>query len=176
MIKFPKVLFLIFIGFTLSFIKPDYLEWNSTNKLSYSDFKAPVPKGVKNSLAVSLTTVISYECRQEKVKVPQMKILNLVDRNSSWIKVKKQGVLDLQQIKFDYSELYARKIRKEMKKMNQKKILDKNKYINTITKMAAESEKKQRSNHIMMEEQPHLIKILQKDIRDSLAVYKEFAK
>ena len=120
MTKFQISLFIIFIGFTLSFVKPDYLEWNSSNKLSYSDFKAGVPKGISKNLAVSLTTVISYEVRQEKGKVPQMKILNLVDRNSSWIKIKKQGILDLQQIKFDYSELYARKIRKEMKKMNQK--------------------------------------------------------
>lgn len=169
-------IFLLFLTFTFSFIKPDYLEWDTSRKLSFADFKGSVPKGISSGSAVSLTTIISYETRQEHGKVPQMTILNLVDRNSSWIKVKKQGVLDLQQIKFDYSELYVRKIRKEMQEMNKKKIIDKQKYIAVISKIAAQSEKRQRANQVLLEEQPHLIKIMQDDVRDSLNLYKSFAK
>ena len=173
---FKTGLFFLFISFTFSFIKPDYLEWDTTRKLSYADFKGSVPKGLSSGAAVNLTTIISYEARQEQGKAPQMTIFNLVDRNASWIRVKKQGVLDLQQIKFDYSELYVRKIRKEMVEMNKKKVTDKQKYIAVISKIAAQSEKRQRSNQMLLEEQPHLIKIMQNDVRDSLNLYKNFAK
>src|SRR5690606_26822656 len=120
--------------------------------------------------------VISYETQQSQGQVPKVSILNLVDRNASWIKVKNPEILKIQQIKFDYSELYARKIRKEMANMNKKGIKDRQKYIDVISKLAQASEKRQRNNNVLMEDQPHLIKIMKKDIQDSLNLYQEYAK
>lgn len=166
---------LTLIGLSLSFLKPDYLEWSKDKTLSYADFKASPPKN-SGGQSVKLTTVISYQTQQLKGQIPKVTILNLVDRNASWIKVKKPEIIELQQIKFDYSELYARKARKEMETMNKKGIKDKQKYIDAITKISQASEKRQRRNNILLDGQPHLIKIMQKDIRDSLNLYKNYAK
>ncbi|HUH34702.1 MAG TPA: hypothetical protein VL022_02630 [Moheibacter sp.] len=164
---------LLFLGFTN--IKPDYLNWSADKKISFADFKAQAPKG-KSAEAVSLSTLISYEIRQEAKKPPQIKIANLLDRNASWIKTKNQDILAIQQIKFDYSELYARKIRKEIKSMNQKKVTDQKKYLQVITHYSNQFEKTQRKRNVLLQDQPHLIKIMQKDIKDSLNLMKAFVQ
>jgi|SRR5690554_267608 len=164
----------LFIGF--SFHNQDFLEWSAERKLSFNDFKGKIPTNIGNQQKASITTVITYQSRQEKGKVPEMTILNFVDRNRSWTNVKKPEILQIQQIRFDYSELYARKIRKKMNEMNQKGITDKQKYIDEIAAMVGVSEKIQKRNSLLLEDQPHLIKIMQKDIRDSLKIYQGFAK
>lgn len=169
------VIFCLFLLFNLAFIKPNYIEWSDTKKLNFSDFKANPPSG-NTSKIVELKTVISYEFQQEKGKVPNVTVLNFVDRNASWIKMKSQNVLDLQQIRFDYSELYVRKARKEIKAMTKKGITNKEAYINTISKYASQYEKNQRKRNVALEDQPHLIKLSQKTIKDSLEIYKNFAK
>ncbi len=170
------IFFGIFIFISFSFFSQDFLEWSSNRKLSFDDFKGAVPKAMNKQQAANITTVISYQSRQEQGKIPQMTILNLMDRNSSWTNVKKPEVLQVQQIRFDYSELYARKIRQKMAEMNKKGITDKQKYIDEIAKMVRISEKRQRENSLLLEDQPHLIKIMQNDIKDSLNLYKNFAK
>jgi len=172
----PGLVFLMAICFSFSFLNPDYLEWSTERELTFADFKAKVPKNVAAGTAVNLSTVISYETQQAKGEVPKITILNLIDRNASWIKVKKPEILAIQQIKFDYAELYARKIRKEMAAMNKKGIKDKQKYLDVIAKIAKTSEKRQKQNNILLEDQPHLIKIMKKDISDSLNVYKAYKK
>lgn len=169
------ILFSIFITFNLAFIKPNYIEWSSSKKLDFSDFKAKPPAG-KTSKVVELKTIISYEIQQEKGKVPKVKVLNFVDRNASWIKLRKQSILDIQQIRFDYSELYVRKARKEIESMTKKGIKSKEAYINTITKYANQFEKNQRKRNIALDDQPHLIKLSQQSIKDSLEIFKNYAK
>lgn len=159
--------------FCFGFLNPDYLEWSSSKKLSLNDFKGKVPANASSS--VSLATIITYESRQVPGNPPQMTILNLIDRNNSWIKDKNQEVVDLQQIKFDRSELNVRMIRKTMAEMNKKGVVDKEKYISVVTKKVQEFNRKQ-NNSVFLEAQPHLIKIMQKDIRDSLEIYKAYAK
>ena len=175
--KTPSALLLLLFGlFSLSFLNPDYLEWSTERNLTFADFKGTAPKSTSTGSAVNLSTVFSYETKQVQGEVPKITILNLIDRNASWIKIKKPEVLELQQIKFDYAELYARKIRKEMASMNKKGIKDKQKYLDAIARIAKTSEKRQRSNNVLLEDQPHLIKIMKKDISDSLQLYKEFKK
>lgn len=168
-------LFTLFISFNLAFIKPNYIEWSPTNKLNFSDFKASPPKG-NTPKVVELKTIISYEIQQEKGKVPKVKVLNFVDRNASWIKLKKQTILDIQQIRFDYSELYVRKARKEIEKMTKKGVINKDAYIQTITKYANQFERNQRKRNVALDDQPHLIKLSQKSIKDSLNIFKNYSK
>lgn len=174
--KISGLTFLTVIFFFFSFLNPDYLEWSTDRELTFADFKAKVPKNIPAGTAVNLSTVISYETQQAKGEVPKITILNLIDRNASWIKVKKPEILTIQQIKFDFAELYARKIRKEMAAMNKKGIKDKQKYLDVIAKIARNSEKRQKQNSVLLEDQPHFIKIMQKDIQDSLNIYKVYAK
>ncbi len=165
-----------FMIFCFSFLNTDYLEWSNERALTFADFKGSVPKNTNAKNTVNLTTLLSYETKQTQGQVPKITILNLIDRNSSWIKVKKQEILDIQQVKFDYSELYARKIRKEMASMNKKGIKEKEKYIQVITKYAQAFEKKQRLNNVLLDDQPHLIKIMKKDVSDSLNLFREYKK
>lgn len=176
MSKFPLLIFCIlsFIGF--GFIGADYLDWSSSKVLSFSDFKAAVPKTASKESVVNLSTLITFETRQVKGKVPSITIYNRVDRTASWIKVKKEEILKIQQIKFDYSELYARKIRKDIAAMNKKGVVEKEKYVAVISKQARLLEKRQRGANVLLEDQPYLIKIMQNDIKDSLNLYKDFAK
>lgn len=175
-LRYTMLPILAFMGLSFSFLNPDFLEWSKDRTLTFADFKGTIPKGTASAKSVNLTTVISYQTEQTKGQVPKVSILNLIDRNASWIRVKKPEILQLQQIKFDYSELYARKIRKEMVEMNKKGIKEKQKYIDVITKIALASEKRQRSNSVLLEDQPHLIKIMQKNVQDSLNIYKIYAK
>lgn len=175
-IKITLTALCIFTFLNVSFLNPDYLEWSHERSLKFEDFKASIPKTATSNSAVNLSTVLSYQTKQEQGKVPHITILNLIDRNTSWIKVKKTEILELQQIKFDYAELYARKIRKEMNVMNKNGVKEKQKYIDVISKISNQLDRRQRLNNVLLEDQPHLIKIMKKDISDSLHLYKEYKK
>jgi hypothetical protein len=173
--KLSGIVIALFLSVSTAFLTQDYFEWSPEKKLSFQDFKGSIPTGNSGS-AVNLSTLITYQTSQAAGTVPTVTILNYVDRKGSWIKVKKQEVLDIQQIKFDYYELNVRKIRKEMENMNKKGIKDRQKYVDVISKMAADTKRKNNSKFIMLEDQPHLIKIMKKDIADSLNLYKAYAK
>ena len=57
-----------------------------------------------------------------KNTVPEISIKNYFDRNESWILVKEDYVLQHEQIHFDISELYTRKLRKSIESLQQKKV------------------------------------------------------
>ena len=169
--KLIGILCLTFFSFNLN---PDYLEWSAKTPLKFSDFKGVAPK--KSSSKVNLATLISYETRQVQGQPPQVTVYNRVDRSTSWITLKKQEVLDIQQIHFNTSELYARKIRKEIKELNAKKVVDKEKYKVVVLKHTSTLHKIQRSKKVLLEDQPHLIRLWDKQIKDSLQIFKDFAK
>ena len=166
------------IFFCCSFVteKNDYIQWSSTTSLTFADFKGKIPPGTSPKSAVNSSIAISYQISQVPGEVPNVVIFNVFDRNTSWIQVKTNEILDLQQINFDYSELYARKIRKGIKEMNQKKITDKQKYIQKISEVAGKLSKIKNNNNILLHDQPHLIKLMKKDISDSLKLYSDFTK
>jgi hypothetical protein len=168
--------FIAFIGISLAFVNQDYFEWSKDKKLDYADFKAKIPANAGSGLSVNLSTLVSYTTSQAQGQVPKITVFNYVDRSNSWIKVKKTEVLEIQQIKFDQTELNVRKIRKEMDNMNKKGVKDRQKYIDVITKMNQTAKAKMQSKFVMLEDQPHLIKIMKKDISDSLNLYKSYAK
>jgi len=60
--------------------------------------------------------------------------------------------------------------------MNQKNITDKQKYINLITQIAGKLSKVRSKENAMLYDQPHLIKIMKKDISDSLKLYADYLK
>lgn len=174
--KLFSLVLLIIMGISFAFINQDYFEWSTEKKLSFNDFKGKIPSNIATGASVNLSTLISYQTSQTQGSVPKITIFNYVDRNNSWIKVKKQEILDIQQIKFDQSELTVRKIRKEMENMNKKGVKDRQAYLDRITKMSQAAKQKNNSKFVMLEDQPHLIKIMKKDVSDSLNLYKAYAK
>lgn len=170
MFRFVLFLSIAFFSFNLN---PDYLEW-STTPLKFSDFKGTPPK---NSISpVNFSTMISFQSRQVQGTPPEMSIYNRMDRDASWINSKKEEILQIQQIHFNTSELYARKIRKEMKRMNDAKIIEKDKYTEVIKKYTSTLHKIQKSKKVLLEDQPNLINLWDKQIKDSLTLFKSFTK
>lgn len=165
-----------FFCFSFVAFDNDYLDWSPERPLSFSDFKGAVPKDAASKSAVNTAVSLSYQISQIPGKVPEVIIFNRFDRNASWIKLKTREVLDLQQIHFDYSELYARKIRKEINTMNGKGIVEKQKYTDVITQVAGKLSKMRNKNNAVLYDQPHLIKIMKKDISDSLRLYADYMK
>lgn len=161
---------------SLSFLNRDLLEWSAESRLGFDDFKGAVPANIGNQQGANISTIISYRSSQEQGKTPDMTILNFMDKDASWMSIRKPEILKIMQIRFDYSELYARKIRKKMLEMNKSGIVDKQKYIDEIGKLAKISEKRQREASLLLSDQEELIKIMQKDIADSLNLYKNFEK
>lgn len=174
--KISGITLLAFMGLSMAFMNQDYFEWSPEKKLSFNDFKGKIPTDLSKGASVNLSTLISYTTSQTQGNVPKITIFNYVDRNGSWIKVKKQEVLDIQQIKFDQAELNIRKIRKEMDDMNKKGIKDRQKYIDAIAQMNQKTKARSQSKFVMLEDQPHLIKMMKKEISDSLNLYKSYAK
>ncbi len=175
--KPPFSLFVIVI-FCCSFVKQnsDYLNWEPNRHLSFSDFKGTAPSNISSKSAVNSSISISYQISQIPGKTPEVIIFNKFDRSGSWIKLKTREILDLQQIHFDYSELYARKIRKEIMVLKHKKVTEKEKYIYTITKFANRLNKLKNKENALLYDQPHLIKIMKKDVSDSLKLYADYTK
>ncbi len=171
MLRFAWMFSILFYSFN---IDSDYLEWSEDNPLQFSDFKGVVPAGTSGK--VNLSTIISYQTKQIQGSPPEITIYNRMDRNNSWIAVQKQEVLHIQQIHFNTSELYARKIRKEIKKMNDNKVVEKEKYAEMIKKHTSTLHKIQKSKKMLLEDQPYLIKLNEKEITDSLNLYKDFTK
>ncbi|SMC49960.1 BAR domain-containing protein [Moheibacter sediminis] len=170
MFRFVLFLSISFFSFNLN---PDYLEW-STTPLKFSDFKGTPPKN--SASPVNLSTMISFQSRQVQGMPPEMTIYNRMDRDASWINSKKEEILQIQQIHFNTSELYARKIRKEMKRMNDAKVIEKDKYSEAVKKYTSTLHKIQKSKKVLLEDQPNLIKLWDKQIKDSLNLFKDYAK
>jgi len=165
----PTFLVILVSIFTFS---QDFKIWSSNETLTFADFKSAVPKN--ETASVNLATTISFQTKTENGKVVDFDVFNRLNRDASWIKVKKKSVLDLQQIQFDMSELYARKIRKEVAELLRRKEGDKDHYVEIVTKYTKELQSKSQREKVMIEDQPHLIKLLQKEIADSLKEYEAY--
>lgn len=169
-----RLVWIFSIAFYSFNIDPDYLDWSADASLTFADFKGTPPAGSDNP--VNLSTVLTYQTRQVAGQPPEIIIFNRMDRNNSWISVRKEEILRIQQIHFNISEVYARKIRKEIKKLAEAKVTEKEKYVNVIKKYSSELTKVKGSKKILLEDQPTLTKIWEKEINDSLNLYKDFAK
>ena len=129
-------LLLSFIAFfsllsLLSFLSKseDLLLWEKDKPLQIKDFKAiqkdTVKRGNHQFLgAMSSIKIQFYTLQKGKNAVPEVIIKNYFDRNESWILVKEDYVLQHEQIHFDISELYTRKLRKTVESLQQKKIIN----------------------------------------------------
>lgn len=170
MLRILCIFSVLFYSFNLD---TDYLEWSET-PLKFSDFKGTAPKN--SASPVNLSTMISFQTKQVQGSPPEITIYNRMDRNASWINSKKEEILRIQQIHFNTSELYARKIRKEMEKMNDSKIIEREKYTEAIKKYTSKLHKIQKSKKVLLEDQPNLINLWDKQIKDSLNIFKNYAK
>ena len=160
---------LFFIGFislmSFSFVKDDFILWQENKKLKIQDFKADNKDTIKVNRqqflgAISAIRIEYSSFQRNKNSVPDFSIKTYFDPNESWMLLKNDYVLQHEQIHFDLTELYARKMRKSIESLRQKNVTNISIYRKKIQRWNAMKEKA--SNQFDADNQDYYIKIGQK--------------
>ena len=158
-----------FIGFislmSFSFVKDDFILWQENKKLKIQDFKAENKDTIKINRqqflgAISAIRIEYSSFQRNKNSVPDFSIKTYFDPNESWMLLKNEYVLQHEQIHFDLTELYARKMRKSVESLRQKNITNISIYRKKIQHWNVMKEKA--SNQFDADNQDYYIKIGQK--------------
>ena len=158
-----------FIGFislmSFSFVKDDFILWQENKKLKIQDFKADNKDTIKVNRqqflgAISAIRIEYSSFQRNKNSVPEFSIKTYFDPNESWMLLKNDYVLQHEQIHFDLTELYARKMRKSVESLRQKNVTNISIYRKKIQRWNAMKEKA--SNQFDADNQDYYIKIGQK--------------
>ena len=158
-----------FIGFislmSFSFVKDDFILWQENKKLKIQDFKADNKDTIKVNRqqflgAISAIRIEYSSFQRNKNSVPDFSIKTYFDPNESWMLLKNDYVLQHEQIHFDLTELYARKMRKSVESLRQKNVTNISIYRKKIQHWNVMKEKA--SNQFDADNQDHYIKIGQK--------------
>ena len=158
-----------FVGFitllSFSFVKDNFILWQENKKLKIQDFKADNKDTVKVNQqqflgAISAIRIEYSSFQRNKNSVPDFSIKTYFDPNESWMLLKNDYVLQHEQIHFDLTELYARKMRKSVESLRQKNITNISIYRKKIQRWNAMKEKA--SNQFDADNQDYYIKIGQK--------------
>lgn len=158
-----------FVGFisllSFSFVKDEFILWQENKKLKIQDFRADNKDTVKVNRqqflgAISAIRIEYSSFQRNKNSVPNFSIKTYFDPNESWMLLKNDYVLQHEQIHFDLTELYARKMRKSVESLRQKNITNISIYRKKIQHWNAMKEKA--SNQFDADNQDYYIKIGQK--------------
>ena len=158
-----------FVGFitllSFSFVKDDFILWQENKKLKIQDFKADNKDTIKVNRqqflgAISAIRIEYSSFQRNKNSVPDFSIKTYFDPNESWMLLKNDYVLQHEQIHFDLTELYARKMRKSVESLRQKNITNISIYRKKIQHWNVMKEKA--SNQFDADNQDYYIKIGQK--------------
>lgn len=106
----------------------NFLLWQENKDLKIEDFRAQVKDTLKTGNhkflgAISAISIEYYSYQRSKFSVPDFTIKTYFDKDNSWMLVKNSYVLQHEQIHFDISELYARKMRKSVESLRQKGVI-----------------------------------------------------
>ena len=148
-----------------SFVKDDFILWQENKKLKIQDFKADNKDTIKVNRqqflgAISAIRIEYSSFQRNKNSVPDVSIKTYFDPNESWMLLKNDYVLQHEQIHFDLTELYARKMRKSVESLRPKNVTNISIYRKKIQHWNAMKEKA--SNQFDADNQDYYIKIGQK--------------
>ena len=158
-----------FVGFitlmSFTFVKDNFILWQENKKLKIQDFKAENNDTTKVNQqqflgAISAIRIEYSSFQRNKNSVPNFSIKTYFDPNESWMLLKNDYVLQHEQIHFDLTELYARKMRKSVESLRQKNITNISIYRKKIQHWNVMKEKA--SNQFDADNQDYYIKIGQK--------------
>ena len=158
-----------FVGFitllSFSFVKDEFILWQENKKLKIQDFKAENKDTIKVNRqqflgAISAIRIEYSSFQRNKNSVPDFSIKTYFDPNESWMLLKNDYVLQHEQIHFDLTELYARKMRKSVESIRQKNVTNISIYRKKIQHWNVMKEKT--SNQFDADNQDYYIKIGQK--------------
>ena len=158
-----------FVGFitlmSFTFVKDNFILWQENKKLKIQDFKADNKDTIKVNRqqflgAISAIRIEYSSFQRNKNSVPDFSIKTYFDPNESWMLLKNDYVLQHEQIHFDLTELYARKMRKSVESLRQKNVTNISIYRKKIQHWNVMKEKT--SNQFDADNQDYYIKIGQK--------------
>ena len=158
--------FICFISLmNFSFVKDEFILWQENKKLKIQDFKADNKDTIKVNRqqflgAISAIRIEYSSFQRNKNSVPDFSIKTYFDPNESWMLLKNDYVLQHEQIHFDLTELYARKMRKSVESLRQKNVTNISIYRKKIQHWNVMKEKA--SNQFDADNQDYYIKIGQK--------------
>lgn len=113
--------------------------WKKNTKLKWEDFQRILPpKNIEPTILATTYSSINYEYTQEDNSIPEFQIKAYFLKDSSWTRTQSITTLEHEQLHFDITELYARKIRKGIDSLNYLKINDINEYLNVINYFSIE--------------------------------------
>ena len=120
---------LLFYSRYTSFVQDsEGILWTPEIKLTWDDFKGTSQEELKYKTAETTTLIKIDSVYLDKNKVPVFRLGCYFITNESWTITSEDVALEHEQIHFDISELYARKIRKAFDSLNRKRIKDYNVY------------------------------------------------
>ncbi len=103
-----------------SFENDSILIWNENRKITWDDFKSQNKvHSYERASAVITPGLIAYPNNIEESKIKKVKIIATVYKNKSWYKIKEDYILNHEQVHFNITEIYARKFRKELAKIEE---------------------------------------------------------
>jgi len=106
--------------------------WSEDVKLTWSDFQG---KPDTSGVFVNMKAATSYQLKKLFYLdggLPNYQIANVFHKQSSWTRDTSKLLLSHEQLHFDISELYARKIRKGISELRMKGTIEKEKYLELI--------------------------------------------
>lgn len=98
-----------------------HFSWSRDRKLTWADFKGPVRAGAFSNAAAETAYGISVETSTvSSTSVPKVYFVNSFETGTSWVKPghDNRSVLMHEQTHFDICELYTRKMRERVSKVN----------------------------------------------------------
>lgn len=151
------------------------LTWKSERKLVWTDFKG---KPKENRGIVSAETY----CEVKVVKswddgyIPKFNIVCVFKKYDSWHVVDDDYTLKHEQLHFDMWELFTRKIRKEIKRLNEEEKIEYDEYVDEFNRLIKEGDKLSADFdydvHFANEKQPKWAKL----VADGLSELSDFQK
>lgn len=105
-----------FTIFSVSSTSTDMIYWSEDYKLTWDDFKAQPDFSIKNASALSSSGIVHSKGCKNGIIIYE--VLSYFEKNESWVKeeARTDYHLEHEQIHFDITELYARKLRKALSK------------------------------------------------------------
>jgi hypothetical protein len=109
-----RFLFILYAAssFALSQNNADVIPWNPARRLTWDDFRGTAPETARNAALTSSSILVNFNYNNRTL---HYQITCHFDRNKSWGRVKNEHILAHEQGHFDITEIYARKLYKNLK-------------------------------------------------------------
>jgi len=105
----------------------DQILWDSDRKLEWEDFKGDVDASMPKIEALT-ASIIEVSSSYYENEVPKFNVYSYFVKSKSWTKTNSVSTLAHEQLHFDITEIFARKIRKSFDSLNKKKCANIKKY------------------------------------------------